>query len=275
MGSRVSLKSEHIMTIFNSLHFTMATIKEFTRTAPGLTKQGPSPMLIDAVRPAFRTNWSKAKTWYSSLALSSSVFRFFCCISDEELDAINLDNEVRDAVRVEMTRHDAATDKTVVQVVAAAVYLETGYDLTNIGAAAIVVAAKANPDVIIFGDVACSTKDEQAVIVEPTATVVNETKDDCVRVVPRFAASMVVCMRAKFGWLVLNEANRLLIEREYLRVCREGHVRQKDVVHHAQIVLNAYFGESVLDHVATARSRVPKWLRKALGTPPVSAGVIC
>lgn len=252
----------------------MATIKEFTRTTLGLTTPGSSPMLIDAVRPASHVNWSKAKTWYASLALSSSVFRFFCCISDEELDAINLDNEVRDAVRVEMTRHDAATDKSVVQVVAAAVYEETGYDLTNVGATSIVEVGFPAEDVIVIGDVACPIKDGQAVIL-PTTAIPCVKGDDCVRVVPRFAASMVVCMRAKFGWLALNEANRLLIEREYLRVCREGHVRQKDVVHHAQIVLNAYFGEGVLDHVATARSRVPAWLRKALGTPPVSIGAIC
>jgi hypothetical protein len=252
----------------------MATTKRYTRTVLRLTNSGPSTKLFDAVRPAKRSSWSNAKTWYASLALSSSVFRFFCCISDEEIDEINLDAEIRDAVREEMTRHDAATDRSVVEVVATSVYEETGYDLTHKEKdACTLLEESCATSTIIVGDVACPIEGMRDVVMAPTERC--EVTDDHVKVVPRFAAAMVVCMRAKFGWLVLNEANRLLIEREYLRVCREGHVRQKDVVHHAQIVLNTYFGEGVLDHVATSRSRVPAWLRKALGSPPVSAAVVC
>jgi len=94
-------------------------------------------------------------------------------------------------------------------------------------------------------------------------------------VVPRFAASVVLCLRAKFGNLQATEANRLLIEREYLKVCREGAVRNVDIVAHQQIMLNTYFGEGVLDEQNTVRARAPRWLREAFGSVPRVAPTIC
>jgi hypothetical protein len=94
-------------------------------------------------------------------------------------------------------------------------------------------------------------------------------------VIPKFVAAMVICLRAKNGNMPLNEANRLLVEREYLRMCREGNVRQCDIVHHSQWVYNAYFGEGVLDELPTTRARIPKWMRAVLGSAPKCSPAVC
>ncbi len=93
-------------------------------------------------------------------------------------------------------------------------------------------------------------------------------------VVPKFAASVVLALRAKFGKLACHEANRLLIEREYLKLCRDTTVRNVDVELHRQWVINAYFNEGVTDQVATVRSRVPGWIRAAFGSVPNAAPAV-
>lgn len=94
-------------------------------------------------------------------------------------------------------------------------------------------------------------------------------------IVPRFTAALVVALRAKFGRLPINEANRLLIEREYLKVCRDMNVRHVDIEYHRQFVINAYFNESVTDHLATVRVRLPRWLRSAFGFTPYAGPTVC
>lgn len=81
------------------------------------------------------------------------------------------------------------------------------------------------------------------------------------QVIPRFAAAMALHIRAKLGRLNYNEANLLLVQRKYLEVCKLKHVRDVDAVSHQQFVVNAFFGEDVLDRVATARQRTPWWVR--------------
>jgi hypothetical protein len=94
-------------------------------------------------------------------------------------------------------------------------------------------------------------------------------------IVPRFVAAMTVVLRAKRGRLTFSEANRLLIERDYLMYCRQGGVRFADIVHHSQWVYNSYFGEGVYDEIPTARVRVPAWMRALLPQPVVTAPTIC
>jgi hypothetical protein len=96
-----------------------------------------------------------------------------------------------------------------------------------------------------------------------------------VSIMPRFVAALVVVLRTKFGRLGVNEANRLLIEREYLRICREGSVRLCDVAHHSQWVYNAYFNEGVFEEMPLARVRVPSWLRRLIGSSPVVPPQVC
>lgn len=109
-------------------------------------------------------------------------------------------------------------------------------------------------------------------VVEQTPTPV---ESGVAMVVPRFVASVVVALRAKFGRLTTSEANRMLIEREYLRVCRDTSVRNIDVVMHQQFVVNAYFTEGIAEQVATVRVRLPKWLREAFGTVPSVEPTVC
>ncbi len=80
-----------------------------------------------------------------------------------------------------------------------------------------------------------------------------------------FAADMVVLLRSHIGTAELSQANLLLVEREYHRVCRQLNVRYVDVAVHRQHVMNAFFTEDVFDVVGNTRSRIPRWLRTLLG----------
>lgn len=99
--------------------------------------------------------------------------------------------------------------------------------------------------------------------------------DHKARVLPRFVAAVACALRGKFGHMSGSEANRMLIEREYLKLCRETDIRNVDAATHQQWVLNTYFNEGVMEHLATTRSRLPKWLAQAFGSNPVAAPTIC
>jgi len=75
--------------------------------------------------------------------------------------------------------------------------------------------------------------------------------------------------------MAFHEANRLLIEREYLKVCRDANVRHCDIEYHRQFVINAYFNEGVTDELSTVRTRLPRWLRAAFGPVPNAAPTVC
>jgi len=96
-----------------------------------------------------------------------------------------------------------------------------------------------------------------------------------VQIVPRFAAALTLALRAKFGRMAFHEANRLLIEREYLKVCRDANVRHCDIEYHRQFVINAYFNEGVTDELSTVRTRLPRWLRAAFGPVPNAVPTVC
>lgn len=95
------------------------------------------------------------------------------------------------------------------------------------------------------------------------------------RVIPRFVAAVCCALRAKFGNMVGNEANRLLIQREYLKLCRETDIRNVDAATHQQWVMNTFFNEGVMEHLATTRGRLPPWLARAFGTSQVCAPTVC
>lgn len=90
-------------------------------------------------------------------------------------------------------------------------------------------------------------------------------------VVPKYAASMALHLRTKLGRLAPNEANMLLAEREYLRVSRGMNVRDVDIVSHQQFVLNALFGEDLLDQIALTRTRLPAWMKWAFDVKSLNA----
>lgn len=95
---------------------------------------------------------------------------------------------------------------------------------------------------------------------EVILAVVADGRDD-VKIVPRFAAAVVVHMRSKFGILAKTEANQLLVQRKYLEICREHRVRDANIACHLQAVMNAYFTEDVLERLAKTRLRAPRWMR--------------
>lgn len=91
-------------------------------------------------------------------------------------------------------------------------------------------------------------------------------------VVPKFAATVALHLRTRLGKLVDEPANRLLVEREYLRVCRLRKVRDIDIVAHQAHVMNAFFYEDVLDRIAATRHRMPKWVAWLVGVERGSSG---
>lgn len=95
------------------------------------------------------------------------------------------------------------------------------------------------------------------------------------RVIPRFVAAVCCALRGKFGVMSPSEANRLLIQREYLKLCRETDIRNVDAATHQQWVLNTYFNEGVMEHLATTRARVPAWLARAFGSNQMVGPTVC
>jgi hypothetical protein len=149
-----------------------------------------------------------------------------CCFG--ESDMLRRDNEVREGIRNAMFQYRAPDlGQTMVDI-----YAETGYCLT------------VQPPAIAAG-----------VVATPHAPPTH------VRVFPTFAADMVVLLQSNLGTMAPTEANVLLVEREYHRVCRKLDVRHIDQAVHRQHILNAFFTEGALDAVAHTRSRIPRWLR--------------
>lgn len=167
--------------------------------------------------------------------VKSKILRWFFCFDDKLLDEVQYEGAIRDDIAKELCVARPGSGKTGIQYAAEEAASE-GYTMLS------------NED--------------------------NFSTCQPVRVIPRFAAACVTCLRAKFGRLPPNDANRLLIEREYLRVTRETSIRNADIVVHQQFVLNTYFNEDVLERTALVRARLPRWLRVAFGVkapvPPVA-----
>jgi len=96
-----------------------------------------------------------------------------------------------------------------------------------------------------------------------------------VRIVPSFAADMVLLLKSHLGPLSLSDANVLLVNTEYHRVCRGLSVRHVDQAVHRQHVINAFFTEDVFDVVGRTRSRLPRWLGVLLGHNRPVASIAC
>jgi len=221
--------------------------------------------LHDTVKFSKKSTWSKVKGRFSSLAIKHWFIRVMFCFDMDSLDEMVDEAALRDEVRDAMMSHVNQHGKNPVESAVISTFNETGYDLANVRSKldAVRHLRKTEKDWdSFFRDLG----------VDPLMQL-EEHKE--VRVVPKFAAAMVLNMRARFGNLPNNEANRLLIEREYLRVCREGFVRDCDIVAHSQCVYNAFFSEGVLDQLATVRVRAPRWLREAFGNVPRAAAVVC
>jgi len=253
--------------------------------------------------------WSAPASFKGVLSKGFAKFLALCCCHGDEWDDMQYEAECRDQIRRDMQRTTTlrAGDLSAVkprhleiETVAVGVFNATGYDLMNFRSA--IIADRESITAAVTDELAKEVEEcegELPAHLQPDELLrtkwerlENEYQKaadrrglnvdahllpthDTTKMVPRFAAAMVVSLRATFGRMPLNEANRLLIEREYLRVCREGNVRQIDTVAHSQWVYNAYFNEGIMEEIPTTRTRVPRWLRGAFGNAPSAPAVVC
>lgn len=243
---------------------TMITTERLNDTQINTT---PAVVLIDTTKKAKQTTWSQPKR---HLALIKSwLLRRLLCVSDEMLDEIEEECAVRDAIRENMIVHNVGSGLDAITQCMSDVYESTQYDMANFSNQDCGAPQPSNTvQEIVFGEF-------EPIQLECELPVVNKQQPHEARVVPKFAAALVTAMRAKFGKLSPSEANRLLIEREYLKVCRDVHVRNVDIEMHRQFVVNAFFTEGITDQLATTRTRLPKWLREAFGSVPIAEPTIC
>ncbi len=99
----------------------------------------------------------------------------------------------------------------------------------------------------------------------------NRRAYDQARFVPRFVVSVVVAVRSRLGMLKMTDANRLLVEREALRLMRAYNVRELDCASHMPAIMRNYFYNDVHYRVATCTSRMTRferWLSGLSTTQP-------
>jgi len=204
-----------------------------------------------------RCHWTNAR-------LGSKLMRFFTCVDESAFEEFAADSEVRDQVKTCMTEHTRGHSVEVVANVIKDVRREQSYELSD--------ATDFLHKRLTFVDWEIAMEKNGLSPEEALAL-----RDQSMRVImiPRFAAAAIVALRSKFGVMGASEANVLLIQREYLRICREAHVRACDTELHRQFVMNGYFSEDVLSHLATVRTRIPAWMRTAFGPSAVAVPQVC
>jgi len=240
---------------------------------------------FNTTNKAKQSTWSKPKK-YASL-IKYRMLRWLFCVNDEMLDEIEQECAVRDAIRLQMIEHAEGSGRGAIEQTMRDVYDSTGYDMSNFKHEEMChlsreregVCDEQEPDSdgIVFGDLPPVKADEEVRVVFGLETVGNDSEVNrgTSMVIPKFAAAVVLALRSKLGKLAPSEANRLLIEREYLKVCRDTSVRNVDTIMHQQFVMNAYFTEGIVDQLATTRVRLPKWLREAFVPVPNAEPTIC
>lgn len=93
--------------------------------------------------------------------------------------------------------------------------------------------------------------------------------------VPRFAAAVVVAIRARIGQMPASvPGNQLIVEREALRLMRRYNVREVDSVAHLPSIISCYFHEDIHYQVETSAARMTRfqrWLMSEPSSPPTFA----
>lgn len=198
---------------------------------------------------AYLTRYARFKKGFAEWWYSSGVTAILCCVESEDYDTVVADERIRVDIRREMVRTVSyAGYGNSVKAVMSSVRLDLDYDMST-GEVVTAVAVTAG-DV----DVVC----DQPVVKQDLGG------QPRVCVVPRFAAAMTLNLRSRIGRLAPSEANQLLMEREYNRLCRAYGVRDADIAAHYCHVKNAFFGEQVFDRIPTGRSRMSRFARWAM-----------
>lgn len=104
--------------------------------------------------------------------------------------------------------------------------------------------------------------EDRNISIQDTAAYLNaDVLPNRTRTVPKFAAACVVTLKAKFGALERSNANFMVVQHAYLKLCKEHRVRQCDIVRHRQVVLNCFFGSNYDAQFAYARYNAPRWVK--------------
>lgn len=220
--------------------------------------------------------WARAKRNVAQAIMESHVLRTLCCLNDADVHQYRQDVVIRTEIRESMRQHMGfGIGKTCVEQTMKEVYDETAYDLSDFASRAPKLTGVrktleqwdslfsrlkldplklTKPQLQFIEAELCVVPVAQHVDILPTC------------VVPKFAASMCLMLRSKLGRLATNEANILLVEKEYLRVARNLRVRDVDIISHQQHVINAVFSEESFERIALSRNRIPRWLLRLHGT---------
>lgn len=194
-----------------------------------------------------------AQWWYNS-----SITSTICCVEPAEFDDVVADERVRIDIRREMVRTvDYVGLANGVAAAMASAQRELGYSLSVQEEVPVVTVVTAISDLGV----------EKGV--DAMGCSANGVQQPRVCVVPRFAAAMTLHLRSRLGRMGPSEANQLLVEREYNRLCRAYGVRDADIAAHYAHVKNAYFGEQVFDRIPLARTRMSRFARWAMDFSPM------
>jgi len=80
--------------------------------------------------------------------------------------------------------------------------------------------------------------------------------------VPRFSAAVIVELRSRLGQLPASiPGNKLIVEREALRLMRKYSVREVDAVCHLPSIISCYFNEDIHYRVETSVARMSRFQR--------------
>lgn len=278
-----------MVKIYRPPRVQLGSVPTSVRAQPPGSIDRCSTTILHPLEKTKKSPWSKVKNPFTRAAIRSAVLRWCFCFDGKELEELEADAVIRDNIRNCMKQHTDIVYDNAVKDLVKQIRLETGYDMSDARSKLRKVLRSKGKT----GTIAPETKPEifwnlykddskVAPVLAGLGIESMEAFDQCfssgpkeVGVVPKFAAGIVVHLRSKFGHLPLTDANRLLIEREYLRACREGFVRESDIISHYQHVMNAYFTEGVLSEVAQSRSRAPRWLRGAYGKAKYAPATVC
>jgi hypothetical protein len=157
-----------------------------------------------------------------------------------------------------LNHYTDVSDRPVHPVVGAAVdeYLASGYDIIGISREVTRV-LNSNPTPVDVTNV--TTK--YGLTKRETRMVARQPYRGRAKLTSRFVAACVMHLRSKLGHMTESEANIMVVERLYNKVCGDHNVRVVDIDLHRQVVLNLFFDDVAYQHVADSRVRLPGWLQ--------------